>query len=685
MNSLFDFEYSPWFVILCLALGIGYSYIQYQKKTPWSSQLNMVLAAARAVFVSLLFILILGPTMWAIKNFYEKPLLVMAIDNSESIALTADSTALQNMIDDLNAVRAVLNTNGWEVKLLDLDGEKLNLDSLNFIKPRTNLTGMVRTAQSEYEGSNLAGVLVVSDGIFNTGFSPDFISTFTPIYGLGIGDTIPRKDLSIIDVRHNKTVYQDNKFPVEVSIRNEGLGPASTQLKVYQNNKLIDQTKIDVSPDTRLIQHQFTISADEAGKQRISIVLSSLPGEYTDVNNRANFYIDVIEGQQKVLIIADAPSPDIKAIRLAIEKNEHFLVDVNVGEAISTLDYDLIILNQLPGRTGNRQKYQQIIEAEVPKLFIVGSATNIRQLNNDGVLNFSRSNNQSDQVTADLSPEFNSFTFVNDIEELLDDVPPVSVPFGEIDIQPVDEVLLYQRVGSVMTAKPLIYFSDAEIKQGVIIGDGFWKWRLNEYQKYSESARFDELITKIVMYLASKPDNRQFKMYPVKDNYEFGDNIQFIAETYNELFEPIFGERVSLTITSEEFSKEYSFTPLEGSREINIDNLPEGIYQYAARTNLNGQSHQVRGQFTIENPNLEAADLTADFTVLRKLANESEGQFYTGNQLDKLKSDFEQIEAPTIIHTQKKELLLLNLPWILAILILLITGEWLTRKIMGGY
>jgi hypothetical protein len=71
--------------------------------------------------------------------------------------------------------------------------------------------------------------------------------------------------------------------------------------------------------------------------------------------------------------------------------------------------------------------------------------------------------------------------------------------------------------------------------------------------------------------------------------------------------------------------------------------------------------------------------------VLKKLALESGGKFYNSSELDNLKSDFAKIEAPAIIHTQERELLLLNLPWILLALIILSTAEWLTRKMMGGY
>ena len=647
--------------------------------------INRLLAIARAVLVSVLAVLLLGPTIRAIKNFYEKPLLVVAIDNSESVALTTDSVILDDLKNNLVQLKDNLKENGWQVELVGLAGNKIDLDSLQYNSQRSNLTRMVRDVQAEYDGANLSSILVVSDGIFNSGFSPDLISTFTPIYSIGLGDTIPRKDLSIINVLHNKTVYQDNMYPVEVSVRNEGLGPDQTTLSIYQGGKVLEQVVLNISPDVRLIQHKFLIRATNPGKQRINIVLESVVGEETEVNNRSSFYIDVIEGQQNVLIVADAPSPEIKVLRLAIEQNEHFAVDVKINKDIESRDYDLVIFAQSPNRSFGKSVYQQLSSIDIPKLFLIGSQTDLQQLNRDRVISFRQANNQYDQVTAVINNDYKGFAISPDMAAWLSEAPPVSVPFGNVVLQPTDQVLLYQRIGTVDTKRPIIYFTDAAQKRGVIIAEGLWKWRLNEFYRYGETRRFDELITKTIMLLASKPDNRQFKFYPIRDAYEVGEAIIFVSETYNELFEPLFGEQVNLKVTDASEVRNYAFTPLAGSQRMSIDDLPGGLYNYSAYTTLNGERHQVSGQFSVENPDLETADLTADHLVLRKLSQESGGKFYNTAALADLSADFAELEVPAIIHTQERELLLLNLPWILIVLIMLVTAEWLTRKMMGGY
>lgn len=685
MSSLLDFEYSPWLVILCLLLAIGYSYIQYQKKTPWSANINKVLAGSRVVLVFFLAILLLGPVVRVVKNVYEKPLIVFAIDNSESISLATDSLALAEVISNLAQLKQNLISDGWDVQAVDLSGTNISLDSIVFDGQRSDLTRMIKSVQSEHSTANLNGIIMMTDGIFNSGFSPDFISKFTPIYSIGVGDSVPRKDLSIINIRHNKTVYQGNKFPVEVSIRNEGLGPASVNIQLFLNNTLQEIQQLLVREDTRLITHNFIVTANDPGKQRITIHLDSIPGESTTINNNASFYIDVIEGQQKILILADAPSPEIKAVRLAIGKNEHFTVKVVIGEEVDSLNYDLIVLLPNQGKARISAAYKQVVGSSVPLLILVGSSTNLLQLNKDGIAAIQQSGNQYDQVSATQNPDFREFTLSSDMDDWLSNAPPVTVPFANISLEPTDQVLLFQKVGSVTTNRPIIYLSKTDRKKGIIIGDGIWRWRLNEYLQHAETRKFDELIGKIVMYLAARPDNRQFKLYPAKNGFEVGEDVSFISETYNQLFEPLFGEQIFLKISKEDNTSEFSFTPLAGSLKLSIGQLTEGLYTYTAYTSLNGKQHRASGEFVVDKPNIEAADLTADYFGMRKLANATGGKFYQSGDIEELKNYFKENQTSSIIHSSEKEILLLDLYWILIALIVLITVEWLTRKMMGGY
>lgn len=684
MGNLIEFELSPWLILVCLIGGATYSYIQYSKDSPWSEQYNFLLATARGIIVSLIAILLLGPLIRAIKNYFEEPVLVIAIDNSESVALVHDSVSLLNLRAELAELGEDMDDAGWNVSFTDLEGSIISPDTLRFDAQRTDLTKMIRDQLSNYTGANLGALVTVSDGIFNAGFSPDLITPFTPIYTLGLGDTIPQKDISIIDVDYNKTVYQDNRFPILLKLRNEGINNETAGLSIYKSGTLIDTELLEFNSESRVIEQEFILEASEPGKHRISIVLDSVPGELTTANNRVQLFIDVIDAKQKILLAAEAPTPEMKAFRTAIGKNDNFEIDEAIGKVPESMNYDLVVLFNSPTRSGNTV-FTALSSNDIPKLYFVGSSTDLRPYISQGMVRYSGATNQFDQVRASLNPDLKAFNLVNDLNEWLSNVPPMAVRFGDIIIPPNAQIILWQKVGSVTTNRPLMFVLDEDPKAGFIIGDGFWSWRLDEFWNYGETVRFDELVSKLTRFLAARPDNRQFKLYPAKDGFELGEELIFIAETYNQIFEPLYGEPVALTVFNDLDQWNYSFTPLSGSNKFGIDNLPEGLYSYRGTTYIDGKQHTVAGQFSVEKPNAEAADLTADHRTMRRLSEESGGKYYSLEEVDALKKEMASLEATSVIHSQETEIFLFNLPWVLILILSLITLEWLSRKMLGSY
>ena len=61
----------------------------------------------------------------------------------------------------------------------------------------TDLDGLLTGIKEGYDGRNLAGVVLVSDGIVNQGRSPVYSEFNFPIYGVAVGDTVPKKDLGL--------------------------------------------------------------------------------------------------------------------------------------------------------------------------------------------------------------------------------------------------------------------------------------------------------------------------------------------------------------------------------------------------------------------------------------------------------------------------------------------------------
>ncbi len=311
-------ESSPFFILLCVLLGVAYAYILYKAKHPWSHTINRVLFAVRAVTVSLLAFLLLGPILKLTSNIFEKPAVVFLIDNSASMKEVGDSTKRLNLIKELQQAGKEIQNAGYDILFKDLNGNPA--DKVIFNATKSDITSGIKNIVTSYEGKNLNSIVLVSDGIYNSGTSPIYSPARVPIYTIGVGDSTLRADLVMKDVAYNKIAYQGNKFPIHAEVLVQRMPNSEVRVSVSKNGKIIEQQQKN-SGTSLLINFDFLVQAQEKGIHRYDVIIETLKGESSTRNNRASVYIEVVEGKKRILLIAPAPHPDIKSIRSVIEKN----------------------------------------------------------------------------------------------------------------------------------------------------------------------------------------------------------------------------------------------------------------------------------------------------------------------------------------------------------------------------
>jgi hypothetical protein len=239
-----------------------------------------------------------------------------------------------------------------------------------------------------------------------------------------------------------------------------------------------------------------------------------------------------------------------------------------------------------------------------------------------------------------------------------------------------------------VTERPLLFTLDQEgHKLGVVIGDGVWRWRLGEYQETGKTAGFDEWMSKLIQYLSTRDDRRRFRAFPIQQ--EFGSDGPAVLESqvYNELFEPVYGNTVDLELTGEGgTSTRYRYVtgPASGSR-YRIGGLREGIYRFTAITEIGGKRETAKGEFLVVEQSQEARNLTADFGLLRKLSEGTEGKFYRASELDVLARELSTRKAVSTLHSEESFNPLINLKAVFFLLLVLVSTEWFLRKFAGSY
>ena len=117
-----SFQYPAWYLLLCLALGIGYALMVYFRDKTFLEEANWLkwlMGILRTLAVSLLAALLLSPLIKSLVTDTKKPIVVLAQDHSESVMEEMSTESLQQYKNNYATLKAGLQEN-YEVKELSL-------------------------------------------------------------------------------------------------------------------------------------------------------------------------------------------------------------------------------------------------------------------------------------------------------------------------------------------------------------------------------------------------------------------------------------------------------------------------------------------------------------------------------------------------------------------------------------
>src|SRR5690606_34174101 len=268
-------------------------------------------------------------------------------------------------------------------------GQKVDesLDT-NFVDPVTNISDLFESVKNRFANRNLGAVIVATDGIYNRGSNPRYAVTGinAPVYTVAMGDTIRRKDALIAEVAANRIAFLGNKFPIEARMRADKLEGIKIDYSLLKDNDVVESGSFIPESDQDEKMVRFLLDAQKPGMHRYTIRINPLPDELTLANNQRSVFIDVIDGREKVLILGNAPHPDIAALRNAISSNENYEVNVAyIHDSQENLrDYNVLFLHGLPSGDGNVKLIEQMRDSKIPVMVVVTGQSNLASLTDFG-------------------------------------------------------------------------------------------------------------------------------------------------------------------------------------------------------------------------------------------------------------------------------------------------------------
>ncbi len=682
-----------WFLPLCLLCGALFSMVLYlrEKNTELTATMKKVLAGIRFITVSLMALLLMAPLVRTSKTIREKPLIILAQDNSASLNMGSDSLFYRGAY--LASLRRLEETLGAEFDVRTMtfgDQVKEGLD-VQYAEAETDLSGFLEDFRVRFANRNVGALVLATDGLYNRGANPLYIAENIPfpIYTVAMGDTNIRKDIIVREVNYNKVSYLGNSFPVEVVVRAQKCKGISSTLKVSRNGQLLYSKPLVIGDADYLETVSLMLEARSSGLQHYRVEVLPVAGELTTANNVRDIYVDVLDARQKILILGSAPHPDQSALKQSLETITTYEVETGlIRDFNKPIDaYHLVVLHQLPGRN---QSLPPAIGAalgtRVPVLYMLGLNSDLAAFNNrkTGLL-IMQGQQRWDEAQAVFNTGFSMFTLGDESLKIISEAPPLTCPFGDYRLTPGMTSLFYQRIGKVATSRPLMAFSQGmDVRTGVICGEGLFKWRLYNYLQTGSHDAFNELAGKIIQFLSIRADKSLFRVYG-KNRYASNEAVEFTAELYNESYEMINSSEVRLQLTDQRGKKiEYLFSRTQSAYHLNMGVLPVGDYTWVAQAKAGTVVHEQKGAFSVQPVNKESLQLVADHALLAALAGLHGGAMIDPHQVESLADSIRQREdIKTITYKRETYSDLINVFWVLMLIIALLTTEWILRK-RGG-
>ncbi len=668
------------YIILAGIIALSLALFQYIYKSKKRTKVYMFLAFLRFVTIFSVLLLLINPKFDKTTYFNEKPNLIVAVDNSESVSYLKQDEKAKQLLAELKSNKELNERFNLEFYRFGKDVE--TTDSLSFNEKQTN-PSLLLDRLSQVYGNTTSPTLLISDGNQTYGNDYEFYTNRykQPIYPVILGDTTQYMDVKIQQLNVNKYAYLKNKFPVEVIVVSNGASNISTQFKITSGSATLFSQNINFTKANSSQIINLTLPANRVGVNSYKAELVAIENEKNTVNNIKNFAVEVIDQKTNVAIISDILHPDLGALKKSIESNEQRQATIlKPNEFISqSNDFQLAILYQ--PNNNFKLVYDEIEKLKLNKFVIVGTKTTWTSLNSFQSFYTQTITNQTEEFQPVLNPNYSTFIIDN-----LDfsNFPPLKSEFGETRFSVPNEAILYKTINGLQLRESLLTtFEVGNMREAFLNGEGIWRWRAQSYLDNKSFTNFDNFMGKLVQYLSSIQKKTRLNVN-YESFYNGNDDVKVTAQYFNKNYE--FDATATLNITLKnkdtEESRTFPFILKNTNYEVDLSGLPAGDYSFTA--SVANENISKSGELKILDYNVEQQFLNANVTKLKSLATNSNGASYfiadTKSLVDNLLKDERFV---TIQKSSKNVVPLINWKFLLAIIALSLSAEWFIRKYNG--
>ncbi len=700
-------------ILTGIVLSALLSFLAYRSTTPPLAVSQRVsLGLLRFGSFSLLVVLLARPVLSLVGTTFIPPLVVVMADNSASMSLADASRGLPSLRSALEATDALSLDARAEVVHLLFDqrvrvvGENI-ADSLTLSGDVTDISSAFAWVRGEAREKNIRAAILLSDGNHTAPSQPvaGAVDAGVPVFTVGIGDTAARRDLAVSDILTNSLAYAGTRVPVRVTLRSDGFDGERAEISLRVQGRTTDRASVVLTKGTGEYRTTLYLQVDSAGLLRGDVVVSTFDDEVTHRNNSARFSLRVLSGKRRIVILAGSPSEDLAFVRRTLAVDSNMTVDVfierpgggflqRVPSETDLRNAHALFLIGFPGQGGNAQSLNiaRMLSTGSKPTFLLLSRTmgpeQIRQLGQAAPFSMLPGGGAEQQVLVSVSERAALHPVMRvSPEGSWSTLPPIYAPRTRIVPSPEAVVLAHAVSVQGGGGEPLIIARTAGgVRSLALSGYGIWRWKMLSPRGGDPGHPFDAFIANAVRWLTAVDDERRFRVAPSRDIFSTLEAPLFRAEVYDEGMHPVSDARIALSISGEAGSFTSDLVAHDnGQYEASFDVLPPGTYSYAAVATLGAERIGAdSGSFDVGGLQAEFLETRMNRDLLRSIAFRTGGAYVDADDIGRLDGTLDSlVRWETVARSTATTVELWFHPWVLALIVLLLTLEWLFRKRWG--
>jgi uncharacterized membrane protein len=702
---------------------------------------RVVLTTLRVLMLAVVVFCLFRPTLVVKAAVPQQNFLGVLLDDSRSMQIAdQDGGARAGFVRqefgavDRGALKALaekfmVRTFRFSTAASRVDAE----DDLTFAGAQTRLGAALEGARQELAGLPIAGLVLVSDGADTAeGALGESLlalkSQGIPVFTVGVGRETLERDIQIGRVSTPRVALKGTTLMIDVVISQTGFSGQTVTLDVEDEGRIVGSQPVKLPDDGSAATARVRFSVADAGPRAFKFRVSPQEGELVTENNTRQALIEVRDRKEKILYFEGEPRFEMKFIRRAIAEdqnlqlvalqrtadNKFMRIDVDSGEELDAgfpktreelFNYRGLILGSIEAGafTGDQLRMiAEFVDRRGGGLLMLGGARSFSEGGYAGtavaevlpvVLDASARTPELSRVTVRPTREGagHGITQIAENEaksaekwEWLSGLEPKVTTLNRLEAIKPGATVLLTGLDETRRERPLLAFQRyGRGKAFAFTLQDSWHWQMHAevvYEDLSHEYFWRQLMRALV---DGVPDPVEPHM--MTDRVEPGEAIAVRAD----VVDPNFVELNDAAVVAHVVRPDGSIVdvPMQWSGERSgeyVGSVPtagEGDYEARIEATHGGKSVGTTVAHVRATPgDAEYFDATMHAPTLRRIAEETGGQFYTAGAMQGLTEDL-RYTGRGVTTIEERDLW--HLPIVFLLLIGLLCGEWGYRRAVG--